>query len=59
MKRADQSGYRPEKAEKWCDVTQTEKAPVIERLGTLQAYEPEKIVAMILKDKDEKQEEAA
>jgi len=48
-----------EKAEKWCDVTQTEKAPVIERLGTLQAYEPEKIVAMILKDKDEKQEEAA
>lgn len=48
-----------EKAAKWCDVTQTDKAPVIERLAALQAYEPEKIVAMILNDNPEQKEEAA
>lgn len=47
-----------EKAVKWCEVTQTEKAPVVERLAALQAYDPEKIVSMILNDKTE-QEEAA
>jgi exonuclease SbcD len=48
-----------DKLSKWADVTQTEKPPLLERLSSLETYEPEKIVAMILNDKAEKQEEAA
>jgi len=48
-----------DKLGKWCDVTQTDKPPLIERLSALEAYEPEKIVAGILGGKTEEQEEAA
>jgi exonuclease SbcD len=48
-----------DKLSKWADVTQTDKPPLLERLSSLETYEPEKIVAMILQDKSESQEEAA
>jgi DNA repair protein SbcD/Mre11 len=47
-----------EKLVKWCGVTATESAPLVERLAALQAYDPEKIVSMILNDKT-KQEVSA
>jgi exonuclease SbcD len=39
-----------EKLEKWCDVTQSDKPPLVSRLADLEAYDTDEIVNTILKE---------
>jgi len=47
-----------EKLEKWCDVTQSDKPPLVSRLADLEAYDTDEIVAEVFKDEKEKEKAA-